>query len=502
MTTAEQYRQLTHRLGDMSAVEEAMGILMWDQEINMPKGAANARGRQLATLAAVLHQRQSDPELGGLLAQLQAAGDLDDLAQANVREADRDHQRAARIPEALVRQWAALTVEAHEVWVEARQKADFGLFLPHLRQLIALARQRALAVAPNRPVYDTLIDEFEPGMTMARIDGIFAGLKETLVPLIARVRQRVAQGGLPDVAWLRAAVPADKQRQVGEAMVRAMGFDFDRGRIDTSVHPFCGGAGTDDVRITTRYNETAFTGSLSGLIHETGHALYEQGRDRSIGDQPVGRPRSMGIHESQSLLWEKQVGQGAAFWRPHYPMLQANYPFLQQVPFDQFVFGLNWVDLGNLIRVDADELTYPLHVILRYEIERDLFSGALQPEDIPAAWNAKMQAYLGLTPPDAALGCLQDVHWSSGSFGYFPSYTLGAVYAAQFMHTARQSLDVDAALGQRNVQPLLAWLRERVHLPGSRWPTDELVQRATGRPLDIGPFCAYVTEKYTRLYGL
>ncbi len=502
MTTPELYADLTRRLSDMTAIEEALGILQWDQEIVMPKGAVAARGRQMSTLAAILHQNQSSPALGGLLRRLSESGDLDDIARANVREANRDHARAARIPEELVRRWTALTVHAHEVWVDARKAQEFSQFEPVLTELVGLARQRAAAIDSHRPVYDVLIDEFEVGMTMARLDGVFAELKATLVPLIARVRARLAQGGLADTAWLQSPVSPERQREVGESMVRAMAFDFDRGRLDTSVHPFCGGAGTDDVRITTRYKETAFLGSLSGMIHETGHALYEQGRDRQLGDQPVSRARSMGIHESQSLLWEKQVGQGAPFWRPHYVRLQAAYPFLAAVPFDNFVFGLNLVRLDNFIRVDADELTYPLHVILRYEIERDLFSGALAVADLPAAWNAKMVQYLGIEPPNAALGCLQDVHWSMGSFGYFPSYTLGAVYAAQFMQTARTALDVDGTLAAGDVQPLLGWLRERVHQQGSRYPTDELVTRATGRPLDTAPFCAYVTDKYTRLYGL
>jgi carboxypeptidase Taq len=282
-----------------------------------------------------------------------------------------------------------------------------------------------------------------------------------------------------------------------------MGYDFQRGRLDTSVHPFCGGAGPTDVRITTRYNETDFVGSLMGMIHETGHALYEQGRDLSLAYQPVGRPRSMGIHESQSLLWEKQVGQNRPFWHAHFAKLQGDYAFLREVSLDDFVFGLNLVDFNNFIRVDADELTYPLHVILRYEIERDLFSGALQVVDLPRVWNAKIEEYLGITPPDDALGVLQDVHWSGGSFGYFPSYTLGALYAAQFYRQAR--LDVaglEEALAAGDVAPLVGWLRSRIHQPCSRWSTDELVQRATGETLNPQYFMDYAQAKYTRLYRL
>ena len=496
------YQALTARLADLTAIEESLGILMWDQDVMMPHGAGASRGRQIATLSALHHQGLSGNEMGQLLRELAHAPDLDLIAQANVREATRDHARAAKIPEALVRKWATVTVHAHEIWVQARKNSDFSLFEPALTEIVALAKERAAAVDPTRPAYDVLMDEFEPGMTMAQLDVVFAELKAVLVPLIARVRARQAQGGLPDTAWLQTAVDPAQQRHVGERIVQKLAFDFQRGRLDTSVHPFCGGAGIDDVRITTRYFEHAFLLSLSGMIHETGHALYEQGRPAHLADQPVSRPRSMGIHESQSLLWEKQVGQSAAFWQPNYLQLQQDYPFLAAVPFNDFVFGLNLVNLGNFIRVNADELTYPLHVVVRYEIERDLMSGALAVADIPQAWNDKIHSYLGITPPDAALGCLQDVHWSSGSIGYFPSYTLGAVYAAQFMQAARQTIDVDASMRAGDTAPLLAWLRANVHQAGSQYLTDELVTRATGRPLDTAPFLAYLTRKYTALYGL
>ena len=305
------------------------------------------------------------------------------------------------------------------------------------------------------------------------------------------------------MTWLKHAVPAESQRQVGEAIVRAMGYDFTCGRLDTSVHPFCGGAGPTDVRITTRYNEDAFLGSLTGMIHETGHALYEQGRDISLADQPVSRPRSMGIHESQSLLWEKQVGHGAAFWQAHYSKLQTAYGFLQDMPLDAFLRGVNYVNPENYIRVSADELTYPLHVILRYELERALFSGELAVADLPAAWNARMEQYLGITPPDDAVGVLQDVHWSGGMFGYFPCYTLGALYAAQLYQAAVAAHpEIPQQIAAGEVEPLLGWLRLHVHRLGSRLTTDDLVIAATGRPLDPEAFLTYATDKFTRLYGL
>lgn len=498
-----RYAQLSQRLSDLTALEEALGILQWDQEIVMPKGAVAQRGRQMAAISVMHHERLSAPELAQLVDELAGDAALDAVQAANVREAKRDLLRATRIPEALVRRWSEATVHAHDIWVQARKDEDFKAFEPILSELVELAKQRAAAIDPHMPAYDVLLDEFEPGMTQAQLDPLFAELKAFLLPLIAQVRARTAQGGLPDTAWLSQHVPAERQRAVGERIVRAMGYDFDRGRLDTSVHPFCGGAGPSDVRITTRYREDAFFGSLAGMIHETGHALYEQGRSLELADQPVSRARSMGIHESQSLLWEKQVGLGRPFWTALYPQLQAEYGFLAQVPLDTFLFGISLVDLGNFIRVDADELTYPLHVILRYEIERDLFSGQLQVGDLPRVWNEKMQQYLGITPPNDRLGVLQDVHWSMGSFGYFPSYTLGALYAAQFMNACRRDVpEVDAALARGEVQPLLGWLRARIHQPGSLYGTDELVRRASGEALNPKHFIDYARAKYSRLYGL
>jgi len=494
------YANAAQRLSDLTSIEEALGILQWDQEIVMPSGAAQARGRQIATLSVLAHERQVDQQFAALLNELSADSSLDQVQRANIREAQRDQRRASRIPADLVREWGQSTVRAHEVWVKARKAKDFSLFQPDLEHLVVLAKQRAAAVDPSRPAYDVLLDEFEPDMTMARLDPIFDRLKAFLIPFLKRIKAAKVPC---DVSWLSAHVPAAQQRDVGERIVRAMGYDFEHGRLDTSVHPFCGGAGPTDVRITTRYNEDSFVGSLTGMIHETGHALYEQGRPAQLGDQPVSRARSMGIHESQSLLWEKQIGQNKPFWQFHYPHLQAAYRFLAAVSLDDFVFGLNLVDFSNFIRVEADELTYPLHVILRYEIERDLFSGKVQVADLPALWNSKMLEYLGITPPDDALGLMQDVHWSGGMFGYFPSYTLGALYAAQFMRKARHDdPSAEPALAAGDPQPLLHWLRENIHRHGSLFLTDDLAVRATGETLNPAHFIAYAEAKYARLYRL
>ena len=493
------YLEAKKILADLSSIESALGILQWDQEVIMPSGSSELRGKTMATLAALAHEKLTSDKLKACLNAAQKEP-LSEIDQANVREALRDVARATQIPESLVREWSETTVRAHEVWVQARKEKNFKLFQPELEKLVSLAKKRASAIQPQMPAYDVLIDEFEPGMTQAQIEAIFEPLKKFLIQFLKQIKT----AKLPyDTSWLNSPVTPGEQHRAGEAIVRSMGFDFKRGRLDSSVHPFCGGGGPDDVRITTRYNETAFLGSLMGMIHETGHALYEQGRNPQFLDQPVSRARSMGIHESQSLLWEKQVGQNRAFWEHHFPKLQQNYPFLKSITLDEFIFGVNQVDFNNFIRVDADELTYPLHVILRYEIERDLFSGKLEVKDLPAVWNAKMTEYLGITPPDDSLGVLQDTHWSGGAFGYFPSYTLGALYAAQFIKKATtEAPQIEPALSKGDPQPLLSWLREKIHRAGSTYSTDDLCKRATGETLNPEHFIQYAQLKYSKLYRL
>ncbi len=494
------YEDVCSKLSEISTLDDITGLLQWDQEVTMPRGAAESRGRQTATLAVLRHQRATDATLGAQLESLAGSPDLSVVEAANVREALRDWRRETRVPESLVRRWGEATVRAHEIWVDARKADDFDHFAPALAELVELARARAAAIDPDAPAYDVFLDAFEPGMTIARLTPLFDRLKEFLVPFIARVR---ADGIDRDCAWTSAPVPVDKQAAVARHFIAALGYSFDHGRVDTAVHPFCGGAGVTDVRITTRYREDGFLSSLLAAIHETGHALYEQGRDAELADQPVSRARSMGIHESQSLLWEKQVALSRPFWQHWLPWLKEQYPHLSDVTLDDFLFAINRVDFDNLIRVDADELTYPLHVTLRYEIERDLLDGSLAVADVPAAWNDGMQRYLGSTPPSQADGALQDIHWSMGAFGYFPSYTLGALYAAQIHAAAQRALpDLGAQIAVGEVKGLLGWLGEKIHRQGSIHETDALCTHATGAPLDPTWFIDYATRKYSDWYGL
>ncbi len=493
------YDDLTQRLSELTTLDEIEGLLQWDQEVTMPPGAAASRGRQVATLGVVRHERATAAELGRLLHQLEDDQQLDPLQRANVREARRAYERVHNVPSELVRRWGEATVRAHGSWIAARKASDFSLFADDLAELVALARARAAAIDPRRPAYEVLIDAFEPGMTMKKLDDVFAQLRDFLVPFLARIR---AQPGV-DTTMIAADVPEAEQEAVGRALAETLGYDFAHGRMDTAVHPFCGGAGAADVRITTRYQRDRFQQSLLAVVHETGHAMYEQGRDRSLADQPVSMARSMGVHESQSLLWETQVARSTAFWQGRLPWLRGRYPFLADVAVETFVSALNSVNFNNEIRVEADEVTYPLHVILRYELERDLFSGALEVRDLPAAWNARTKAWLGVEPSSDATGVLQDIHWCIGAFGYFPSYTLGALYAAQLYAAAGRAVpDLADRIAAGDFGALRDWLRAHVHQPGSRWETDELIRRATGTALDPSWYMAHIERRYGRLYGL
>lgn len=492
--------ELRRRLAELASLEEVLGILGWDQEVMMPPGAALARGRQVATVALLHHQRLCDPGLGRLLEELAARDDLDPIDAANVREALLEQRRALRVPPALVERWSEVTVAAHSIWVGARERADFADFAPILGELVDLARRKAEAIDPDRPTYEVLIEEFEPGMTMAALDRHFGALRAALTPFIAELRGRE---GPPLPAVMRARVPAATQEAIGRELMGVLGFDFERGRLDRAVHPFCGGAGVHDVRVTSRYAEDDLLSGLLAIIHETGHALYEQGRDPARADQPVSRARSMGWHESQSLLWENHVGRSAEFWRFLLPWLGERLPVYKGAALEAITRALARVDFQNEIRVEADELTYPLHVILRYELERDLFAGELAVADLPAAWNEKMRDYLGVDPADDRRGVLQDIHWAGGAFGYFPSYTLGAMLAAQIFQAAQRAEPaIPSELAAGETARLRTWLRDQVHVQGSRLQSDALARAVTGAPLGPDALIEHLRGKFSAAYGI
>ncbi len=491
------YKQLEARFNRVSLISQARGFLHWDQSTMMPPGGAESRAEQLAALQAVEHGILTDPRTADLIAEArEGKADLDPWQQANLEEMTRLWTHASALDEKLVTQLSRAASECEMVWRKARPAGDFPMVLPRLRRLLELIRQAAEATGEHLGLdpYDALLDAYEPGVRTAGIDAVFADLEAFLPGFLAQVMER--QKTAPAVVRPEGTFPAETQRALGLKLMETVGFDFDHGRLDISLHPFCGGT-PDDVRITTRYNEADFTSSLIGVLHETGHALYDRGLPKMWRGQPVGDARGMAVHESQSLLIEMQVCRSRAFLEFAAPLMReafgASGPAWEA---DNLYRLYTWVEPG-LIRVNADEVTYPAHVILRYRLEKQLIEGGMEVGDLPEAWNEGMKALLGTVPTTDAGGCLQDIHWYDGAWGYFPTYTLGAIMAAQFFDAAKQA---DAAIGpgiaKGDFAPLMAWLRQNVHGQGSRFPSGDLLVQATGRPLDAEVFKAHLSRRY------
>ncbi|MBI3969203.1 MAG: carboxypeptidase M32 [Chloroflexi bacterium] len=475
-------------------------VLHWDQETMMPPKAVAARAEQLSLLAAVTHQKATLDEIGDLLETLRGpaeAGELDPVGRANVREIRRSYERRKKLPTELVAELARVQSLSQEAWVKARATSAFDEFAPWLERILDLQRQVADRIGYTTERYDALLDEYEPGVHASDLEPLFAKLREALVPIVRGI------AAAPEPRALTGEFPVEKQRELGLSVAKAMGFDFDAGRLDISVHPFCTSFHPSDVRLTTRYSPTDVTGSLFGTMHETGHGLYEQGLDAEHAWTPVGGTSSLGIHESQSRLWENQVGRSRAFWSHWYPKLIATFPeALGKVSLDDYYRAINCVK-PSFIRVEADEVTYNLHILLRFEIERALFDGQLAVSDLPKTWNAKMVEYLGVEPPDDAHGVLQDVHWSFGLFGYFPTYTLGNLYAAQLFAAAGRAMpDLDEQIARGELLPLREWLRVNLHQKGQLLLPPDLLKEATGESLKVEYFITYLREKFGALYGL
>lgn len=499
----EAYTDLLRRIRDANVLATCGSVLTWDESTYMPRQGSAYRGEQMGLLARLGHEMSTAPRIGELLTEVEASAllrDPDSDAAVNVREIRRAYDRAVKVPTALVEELAKVTTRAQQVWRDARKANHFATFQPYLETIVRLLREKADAIGYRTTRYDALMDEFEPGATTAEITTLFAALRADLVPLITAI---TSSGKTPNRDILQREYPVDRQKIFGEAAAAAIGFDFDAGRLDVSTHPFCCGIGPGDCRITTRYNAHHFNESFFGILHETGHALYEQGLPREHAGTPRGTYCSLGIHESQSRLWENQVGRGAAFWGHFFPRARQTFPTaLRDTTAEQWLFAINDVQ-PSYIRVEADEATYNLHIILRFELEQALISGDLAVADVPAAWNEKFEKMLGLKVPSDAQGCLQDIHWSFGGLGYFPTYTLGNLYAAQLMQAARRDpggLDDDFRRGEFG--RLKGWLNEKVHAAGMRWRAGELCRRVTGSALDHRPLVGYLREKYAPLYGL
>lgn len=488
------------RAAELDDLQHAAALLSWDRQTMMPDGGHDGRGQQLATLAALAHARLRDPELTDLVDALDAAAPAAGSDEAAmVREARRAIRQATAVPAELVRALSLATSKAQQVWVRARAEDDFAAFAGPLAEVVRLRREEADALGWTDHPYDALHDPYEPGSTKARLDGVFGPLRGQLGDLLERVR---ASGVDPDDAPLRTPIEPDAQRAFVRELAADLGYDFGRGRLDDAVHPFCQAVGAGDVRITTRYDRTWLPMALFGTVHEAGHAMYEQGIRDEDRRTPLGSYASLGVHESQSRLWENHVARGRPFWEGRYPALRAAFPdAFGGVPLDRFVAAVNRL-APSLIRVEADELTYPFHVLLRYDLEVALIDGSLRPRELPEAWNAGMREALGTQPPDDRRGCLQDVHWSMGAFGYFPTYLLGSMMAAQLWRAAERALpDLDAQLRAGEFAPLLGWLRTNVHEHGARLEPDELLRRATGAPLGADAYLAHLGAKVDTYYG-
>ena len=491
----QAYAALATTFSRLGAINDATGILGWDLQTLMPEGAADMRGEQLAVLEVLAHELLTSRNTGDRLAQAEdeAAG-LRDWERANLREMRRAYVHACAVPADLVAASARATTRCEMVWREARAASDFKALAPHLAEVLRLRRQvgEAKGAALGLDPYDALLDGYDPGMRRARIDPLFAELRDALPGLIARARQTAEPAPVP----LPGPFPVETQKALGLALMRAVGFDFSRGRLDVSLHPFCGGA-TDDVRITTRYDDSEPTRALMGVLHETGHALYEQGRPAAWRHQPVGEARGMSLHESQSLLIEMQACRSREFCAHLAPLLRD--AFGGQGPAwsaDNLHRLYTRVEPG-FIRVDADEVTYPAHILLRYELETAMIAGDLAVSDLPGAFDDGMRALLGLIVPNDRLGCLQDIHWPGGSFGYFPTYTLGAMAAAQlFAAACAAHPGIPSALGEGDFSDLRGWLRDNVHAQGSLMETDALLIAATGQPLGAEAFRQHLERRY------
>jgi carboxypeptidase Taq len=495
--TDSAYRRLERRFRRLQALGDAESVLHWDLATMMPKGGGEARAEQLAALRTVRHAMLTADIVPDLLAEAGGDPGLDAGERVNLREMRRLYDHASALSEDQVEALSRAVSACETAWREARADSDFGLVEDRLA--IVLDRVREVAAAKGErlgvPPYDALLDEHEPGGRSATIDRLFADLEAFLPGFLGRVLAR--QAGEPPVVRPAGPFPIEQQRRLAVRLMEAFGFDFHHGRLDVSLHPFCGGT-PDDVRITTRYAEDDFTGALMGVLHETGHALYERGLPLHWRGQPAGGARGMAMHESQSLLIEMQVCRSRPFMAFLAPLLKEAFDGVDGRAFaEDNLYRLYTRVEPGLIRVDADEVTYPAHVVLRYRLERAMIKGDLAVCDLPSAWNDAMRDLLGVTPPDDRLGCLQDIHWYDGAWGYFPTYTLGAMTAAQLFQAATAAdPEIAAGIAAGRFAPLIRWLRDHVHSRGSLVSTDDLVTAATGRPLDTTSFERHLEARY------
>ena len=490
MTTA--YSRLVSLGRELQLVSDAASLLGWDQEVLLPSRGVTYRAEQMAWFSGYLHEKFTSKEVGVYLQEAGGEEEVAAVVSANLREWQHKYGRATCLPKKLVEDFAETQVHAKSAWAESRRKSDFALFAPYLEKMVSLSREHAERWGYADQPYDALLDRFERGATTRRIGETLGSLRVSLIPI---VEAAMARRPLPGTGF-GGFYPVESQKALNREIAEAIGFDFEAGRIDTAVHPFCSGMAPFDTRLTTRYDEADFLSSLFGVLHEAGHGLYEQGLNKEFRGQPAGDSVSLGVHESQSRLWENHVGRSRAFWVKWLPRAAHYFPQLTGISVDEMFQSVNRAEL-SCIRVEADEVTYDLHILLRFELEKAIFSGELAIADIPAEWNRRFESYFGIPVSSDDKGCLQDIHWSMGIFGYFPTYSLGNINAAHLVQAAiRQEPQIAVQMEEADYSGLLGWMRKHIHVPGSLYLPDELVTRAAGAPANADALIAHLRSRY------
>ncbi|MHA2641444.1 MAG: carboxypeptidase M32 [bacterium JZ-2024 1] len=502
MTARETYEKLVAYQKETAILASTMSLLGWDLRVYIPPKGVKHRSEQMAALTALLHRRHTDPRVGEWLSAIEASDlvkDPESVEAVNVDWWRWAYDRITRIPQELAVERSRVTTQAEKAWEMARENNDFRTFEPWLERIVRLTREIADCLGYEKEPYDALLDGYERGLRSEQIDAIFAPLRDRIPELVSAITAARRQ---PDTRILHRHYPVESQKAFIRKVLTRLGYDFEAGRLDPTVHPFATRIGPGDVRITTRYHEDFFNPAFFGSVHEAGHALYEQGLSPEHFGEPVGLSVSLGIHESQSRMWENFVARSPAFWDFFYTDAQSAFEGLRDVSREDFVFAINEVK-PSTIRVEADEVTYNLHIILRYELEREMVRGNLKTPDLPGVWNETFRRFFGFVPVRDSEGVLQDVHWSGGQIGYFPTYTLGNIYAAQFFEAACRALgDLNAMFAHGEFAPLLNWLRENIHSRGSRYRPEILVQKVTGNLPGAGALIAHLERKFSTLYGL
>lgn len=489
---------LKSRMADVNALHAAVAMMEWDQQTFMPKGGGAARAEHVGSLSRLAHETLTADETKKLVEEAAKETEPGSVDEALVRVTKRDLDLATKIPASLVEAKSKLAAQAHETWVEARAESNFSKFQPYLEQMFELVRQEAEHLGYKDHIYDALIDQYEEGATHAECEKMFETLKSPIIKLVQEIDER---GVATSDALLYGDWDIELQKLFTERLIRTIGFDLNRGRQDIAAHPFCTGWSVGDIRLTTRYKD--YLGSaIFGSLHEAGHGMYEQGSPAEWDLTPLRGGVSLGLHESQSRLWENIVGRSRPFWRLFLPDLQASFPQMSGLSFENFYFAINQVN-PSFIRVESDEVTYNLHILVRFEIESDVLTGKLAVKDLPEAWNSKMKDYLGITPRNDREGCLQDVHWAGGSIGYFPTYTMGNLLSYQIWRSLQKDLgDTDDLIQSGKFQAILGWLQEKIYSQGRRYKPKDLVVRVTGKPMSADDYIEGLTEKYREIYAL